>query len=161
MFMDPSAFEAEDIEKELRDAGLEPDATSAARGGTASPGFQGNREGRDDPLRLQEKGAIGAPPSSGSYFGLNSRGGPEGGRKMRKSQLRSMGGCTLSKLADCWPLVTRSFQDRFSHACLRKPPQWLKRVFLYFHHVLHGLLAMPEEDTVCLAAVFSWFGGKG
>jgi len=84
MFMDPSAFEAEDIERELRDAGLEPDATSIARDETTSPTFRGSREGRDDPVRLQGKGAIGAPPSSGSYFGLNSGRGPEGVRKLRK-----------------------------------------------------------------------------
>lgn len=89
MFMDPSAFEAEDIERELREAGFEPDAISTTRDGAASSTFQGSRDGQDDPVRLQGIGAIGAPPSSGSYFGLNSGDGPEGDRKLQKRQLRS------------------------------------------------------------------------
>lgn len=102
MFMDPSAFEAEDIERELRDAGLEPDSTSTARDGTASPTFQGSRYGQDDPVRLQGIGAIEAPPSSGSYFGSNSGGGPEGERKSGEMDLlQSIGGHEHLQLTDC------------------------------------------------------------
>ena len=71
MFMDPSAFEAEDIERELRDAGIEPETTAG-----------GGRNGaRNDNLRLPGKSSTTAPPSSGSHFGLHSNGVPEGNRK--------------------------------------------------------------------------------
>ena len=59
MFMDPNAFEAEDIERELADAGIKPEKKAAA-------GFY--------PGDGNEK-----PPSSGSSYGLGPRAGRGGG----------------------------------------------------------------------------------
>lgn len=64
MFMDPSAFEAEDIEKELADAGIKPEMRTPA-------GFH-HGDGTEN------------PPSSGSSYGLGPRaahgnGGGSGG----------------------------------------------------------------------------------
>lgn len=68
MFMDPSAFEAEDIERELRDAGLEPETTA-----DAASGFRQTESGNEGPLLIPGK-ANRASPSSGSSFGLGSAG---------------------------------------------------------------------------------------
>ncbi|CAM9962365.1 unnamed protein product [Scytosiphon promiscuus] len=69
MFMDPSAFEADDIERELRDAGLEPEAqpTTTSREG----------ERHEDPL-LNPGKRNDASPSCGSSYGLSSAGVPDG-----------------------------------------------------------------------------------
>lgn len=86
--MDPSAFEAEDIEKELLDAGLEPEATTAgtaATTGISTSGGQQNGDEHEDPLLLLHGQERGAPPSSGSAFGLSSSGVPGGRRSRRKS----------------------------------------------------------------------------
>lgn len=86
MFMDPSAFEAEDIEKELLDAGLEPEptATSATTANSTS-GVQQHGNEHEDPLLLLPGKEGGAPPSSGSSFGLSSGGIPGGRRSGRTS----------------------------------------------------------------------------
>lgn len=87
MFMDPSEFEAEDIERELRDAGVEPETTT---GGPTSEFQQPINGGRENPLRLPGKSSTAAPPSSGSHFGLNSGSVPEG-KRARKSGVDGWG----------------------------------------------------------------------
>lgn len=94
--MDPSAFEAEDIERELRDASIEPETTV---GGTASE-FQRNRNvGRDDPLLLPGKSSTAAPPSSGSHFELHSSGVPEGNTAGEEAMSTGEGMCRCSFFA--------------------------------------------------------------
>eukprot|EP00903_Cladosiphon_okamuranus_P006668 g6510.t1 len=75
MFMDPNAFEAEDIERELRDAGIDPETTV---GSTASEIQRNRNVGRDDPFLAPGKSSTAAPPSSGSHVELHSSGIPEG-----------------------------------------------------------------------------------
>lgn len=75
MFMDPSAFEADDIERELRDAGLEPEADPAT---TAR-----DDERREDPL-LHPGKRNDASPSCGSSYGLSSAGAPDGEKDTKR-----------------------------------------------------------------------------
>lgn len=75
MFMDPSAFEADDIERELRDAGIEPEAEPA----TTSPEESARHE---DPL-LHPGKRNDASPSCGSSYGLSSAGVPDGENELK------------------------------------------------------------------------------
>lgn len=68
MFMDPSAFEAEDIERELVDAGVEPEMKTPAEFHSGdrddSPGARRGRTGARNDTNV--------PPSSGSSYGFSA-----------------------------------------------------------------------------------------